>query len=140
VEAFLQVIAAEYRDLLHKAESAREEGAAEARASVDLFADVGEHVASVLRSAADEAEEVKEAAKREAAQLLADAEAEIERLRRTASEELERARYLRAVTEDAATQWASTSPQPQPAGQHEPEVPSFRRFVSSWLSRPRDTD
>jgi DivIVA domain-containing protein len=109
VEAFLQRVASEYRDALWAAEEASraaqegERAALTDPSSAQGFENVGAHVAAILGSAAQAAEEMRAASEQESEAIRDTAIREVNQIREAAVREMEAAQEAKAIAERDAT-------------------------------------
>jgi DivIVA domain-containing protein len=104
VESFLQEVASQYADLMAEVALARQEGRSGSEPVADPFADLGDQVASVMRSAAEAAAQMQTETEREAASIRAVAREDAGRAAEEARLELDAASELRAEAEQEAAQ------------------------------------
>lgn len=104
VETFLRDVASQHADLLAEVALARGEGRSESVPATDLFADLGDQVAYVMRAAAEAAAQLQTETEREAASMRAVAREEAGRAAAEARLELDAASEMRAEAEREAAQ------------------------------------
>ena len=109
VEAFLHEIADQYAELMAELALARQGGTSASPSAADPFADLGDHVASVMRAATEAAEQRQSDSEREAASIRTAAREEAEHAAAEARLELDAASELRAEAEREAAHLRATA-------------------------------
>lgn len=104
VETFLQDVADQYAELMAELALARQGGTSASPLVADPFADLGDHVASVMRAATEAAKQRQSDSEREAASIRTAAREEAEHAAAEARLELEAASELRAEAEQEAAE------------------------------------
>ncbi|HVL04316.1 MAG TPA: DivIVA domain-containing protein, partial [Acidimicrobiales bacterium] len=109
VETFLQDVADQYAELMEELALARQGGVSASPSAADPFADLGDHVASVMRAATEAANQRQSDTEREAASILAAAREDAEHAAAEARLELDAASELRAEAEREAAHLRATA-------------------------------
>ncbi len=130
VETFLQHVASQYEDLMAELELARVEGRSGSVVAADPFADLGDHVTSVMRAATDAAAHLRTESEQEAAAVRTIAQQEAERTLLEARLELEAASELRAEAEREAAQLRAVAQE---------EVARIKNEARKMLDAARET-
>ena len=104
VETFLQEVADQYAELMAELALARQGATSASPLAADPFADLGDHVASVMRAATEAAEQRQSDSEREAASIRTAAREEAEHAAAEARLELDAASELRIEAEREAAQ------------------------------------
>lgn len=104
VETFLQEVADQYAEFMEELEQARQGSTSASLPAADPFADLGDHVASVMRAATEAANQRQSESEREAASIRTAAREEAEHAAAEARQELDAASELRAEAERESAQ------------------------------------
>ncbi len=130
VEAFLRDVASQYADLMAEVVRAREEASTGSVPAADPFLDLGDHVASLMRTASEAAAQLRTEAEQEATSIRTGAQEEAAHAAAEARLELDAASELRAQAEREAAQLRAAARE---------EVARIRNEAGQMLDAARET-